>query len=427
MKKIVLLVVVAFFFAKTYAQAEPANYSSVMAKFKLFYNENHVDSIFNMFSKELKTVLPLDAFGPSTDSLRSHYGKLLRTQFVSYESSIAAYKATFERNTFLLNLSLNDQNKLIGVFLKPYLVEDTKAADPDVSETPFLKKTLDGQISGTITMPASVNGKIPVVIIIGDAGPTDRDGNNEKTGITCSPYKTLAYDLAKNGIASLRYDKRLVGESTSSTKQSQLRIDDYSDDALVIIETLNDDDRFSKIVVFGHGEGALVGMIASLGQPVKGYIAAECESEQADQMLLTKMKATKPQYQYDEFKAILDSLRKGKTTDNVDPSLYYVAGPARQNFLMSWCRIVPIRGIKAMKMPVMIIQGTTDLETPDVNGQKLKKAKSEAVFLDIKGMNHIFKDAPADEDQNLATYTKQDMPLSSALVPGIVSFVDHLR
>lgn len=429
MKRITLLIVVASIFAKTYAQAEPSNYSAAMAKFKRYYNANHTDSIFSMFSKELKAALPFEAFGPSTDSLKAHYGNIINTEFVSYGSSIAQYKTTFEHSIFMLNLSLTDDNRLNGVFLRPYMGDEKPqaAADPDVSESPYALKTLTGIIAGTLTMPANASGKVPIVVIVADAGPTDRDGNNEKTGITCSPYKTLAHDLAKNGIATLRYDKRLVGESRTSTTEKQLRIDDYSDDASSLADALDGDQRFSKIILFGHGEGALAGMIAVIDHPYKGYIAAECSAEQADKLLLDKMKATKPQYQYDEFKAILDSLRKGKFTDNVDPSLYYIAGPNKQNFLMSWCRLIPTKGIKGMKIPAMIIQGTTDIEVPADNGQRLKKVKSDAVFLEIKGMNHIFKDAPADEEQNLATYTKQDVPLSSALVPGIVAFVNKVH
>jgi len=410
------------------AQAEPANYVTALTKFKQFYNNSQVDSIFSMFSPEMKAALPLSNFKPTTEQLRSQYGELIKTEFVKYGGSLAVYKATFKNSVFLLNVSLNGQNKLTGLLLGPY--EEKAVAkttvDPSVTESPILLKTFSGQISGTLTMPNTVTGKIPVVLIVGDAGPTDRDGNNEKTGVTANTYKLLAGELGKNGIASLRYDKRNVGQSVSSTKESQLRVDDYSDDAVSLINLLNDDQRFSKIIVFGHGEGALVSMIALVDNPVKAYIAAECVSEQGDKVLIDQMKS-KPKYQQDEFKVILDSLRKGKTTTNVDPSLYYIARPSIQNFLMSYCRLVPTRGIKAMKIPAMIIQGTTDLTVTVDNAEKLKKAKSEAQLLIIKGMNHILKDAPADEDKNMDTYSQPDLPLSAALVPGIVDFINKLK
>jgi len=429
MKRIALFLFITLFIAKTYAQAEPANYRAAIARFKTFYNASKVDSIFKMFSPEMKNILPLETFKPTTNQLRQQYGELQTAEFVSYSGSIAIYKATFKGSIFLLNISLSDKNTFNGLFLTPYKGETgapQEAADPDATESPILQKTLTGQIAGTLTMPVNVSGKIPVILIMGDAGPTDRDGNNEKTGITCSPYKTLAHDLAKKGIATVRYDKRSVGESTSVTKESQLRVDDYSDDAVTLIGVLNDDPRFSKIILFGHGEGALVGMIACIDQPVRGFIVAECASEQGDKILMNEMKS-KPSYQADEVKAILDSLRKGKLTENVDPAIYNIAGPIKQNYLMSWCRLVPTRGIKGLKIAALVIQGSTDLVITEDNGEKLKKAKSDAVLLVIKGMNHIFKDAPADPDQNMATYTKPDVPLSAALVPGIADFVNRIK
>ena len=298
--------------------------------------------------------------------------------------------------------------------------------DPDLTETPILLKTLSGSISGTLTMPKNVTDKVPLVIIIGDSGPTDRDGNNAKAEIKGNTYKLLAIALGKNGIATVRYDKRGVGQSVSSTKESQLRIDDYGDDAVGLIGSLADDERFSKIILLGHGEGAVVSMIAIIDQPIKAFISIEGAGDTADKLLVDQMK-DKPKFLVDEFKTILDSMRKGKTTDNVDPSLYYIARPSYQHFLMSWCRCSPIRGIKAIKKPVLIIQGTTDLTIPVENGQKLKKAKSEAVYLEIKGMNHILKAAPADEEQNLATYSNPDLPLKPELVTGIVDFVNKLK
>ncbi|MDR3695379.1 DUF3887 domain-containing protein [Mucilaginibacter sp.] len=428
MKRVTLFITVVLLTVKAAAQAEPAHYVTAITKFKQFYNNNQVDSIFSMFSPEMKAALPLSNFKPTTEQLKAQYGDLLKTEFIKYGESLAVYKATFKNSIFLLNVSLNAQNKLTGLLLGPYQESAVakQAIDPSITESPVLLKTFSGQISGTLAMPNSAGGKVPIVLIVGDAGPTDRDGNNEKTGLTANIYKLLAEELGKNGIASLRYDKRNVGQSVSSTKESQLRIDDYSDDAGSLINMLNDDQRFSKIIVFGHGEGALVSMIAIIDRPVKGYIAAESASEQGDKVLMDQMKS-RPKYQQDEFKAILDSLKKGKTTDKVDPSLYFIARPTIQNFLMSVCRLVPTRGMKAMKIPAMIIQGTTDLTVPVDNAEKLKKAKSDAQLLIIKGMNHILKDAPADEEKNTDTYSKPDLPLSAGLVPGMVDFINKLK
>jgi hypothetical protein len=55
-----------------------------------------------------------------------------------------------------------------------------------------------------------------------------------------------------------------------------------------------------------------------------------------------------------------------------------------------------------------------------------KKVKSDATLIIIPGMNHVMKEAPADKDQNLATYSKPDLPLKLELVPDIVGFVNKL-
>jgi pimeloyl-ACP methyl ester carboxylesterase len=428
MKKVTIFLTVLLIAIRAVAQAEPANYTAAVIKFKQFYNHDQPDSIFNMFSPEMKNALPLDKFKPTTQQLKSQYGALVKTDFVKYGESLAVYKATFQNIIFLLNISLNTQNKLTGLLLSPYQ-ENAPAGvmiDPLLTESPVLVKTLTGSISGSLVTPKNISGKIPVVLIIGDSGPTDRDGNNAKAGIAGNTYKLLANGLGKSGIATLRYDKRFAGESVSTVKESQLSIDDYNDDAVSLIHLLKDDPRFSKIILFGHGEGTLVSMMAMTDEPIKGFVSAEGPGEQADKILLEQMKS-RSGFLADEFKAILDSLRKGKTTDKVDPQLYYIASPSKQHFLMSLCRLVPVRGMKKIKFPVLIVQGTTDLTVPAESGEKLKKAKSDAVLLVFKGMNHILKEAPADPDQNMGTYNKPDLPLKAELIPAIVDFINKLK
>ncbi|MDB5132812.1 MAG: hypothetical protein JWR02_2561 [Mucilaginibacter sp.] len=428
MKKFTFFILIIFFTVKTLAQAEPSGYAAAMARFTQFYNHDKTDSIFSMFSSEMKTALPIEKFRPTTQQLKSQYGSLLKTEFVKYGESLAVYKATFENSVFLLNISLNAQNKLTGLLLSPYHESAPPGVviDPALTESPVLVKTLTGTVSGSLVTPKNISGKVPVVLIIADTGPTDRDGNNPKAGVTANTYKLLANALGKSGIATLRYDKRFAGSSVSTVKESELAMEDYSDDAVSLIHLLNDDPRFSKIILFGHGEGSLVAMMASIDEPIKAFISAEGAGEQADKILTDQMKL-KTEFIAGEFKAILDSLRKGKTTPNVDPALYYVAAPSKQHFLMSWCRLVPQRGIKRMKMPVMIIHGSTDLQIPVDNAEKLKKAKSDAVLLIINGMNHILKEAPANPDQNMATFYKPDLPLKPELVAGMVDFINKLK
>lgn len=94
---------------------------------------------------------------------------------------------------------------------------------------------------------------------------------------------------------------------------------------------------------------------------------------------------------------------------------------------MSWFRYNPIREIKKIKIPILIVQGTTDLQVTVADAEKLKKAKSDAVLDIIPGMNHILKDAPADKEKNIATYNEPELPLKPEFVKALISFLNKQK
>ncbi|RFZ90356.1 alpha/beta fold hydrolase [Mucilaginibacter conchicola] len=428
MKKLYFLITALFLTIGAFAQAAPANFTAALNKFKVYYNGDKPDSIFNMFSTEMKAALPLDKFKPTTIQLKKQLGSLKSAELLKFSAPLAVYKATFDNAIFNLNISLDGQSRLTGLLLSPYVDQAATAMkmDPGLKESPIILKTLSGSVSGTLTMPENASDKVPVVLIIAGSGPTDRDCNSPKLGLSTNAYKMLANDLGKAGIATVRYDKRLVGQSVSSTKQKELRFEDYVDDAVGLVQLLADDKRFSKVIILGHSEGSLIGLLACRDQPVKAFISVAGAGRSADLIVTEQMKA-QPKFIQDNFKTMLDSLKKGKFTESIDPKIYAVAGPEVQPYLMSWFRYNPAREIKKVKAPVLLLQGTTDLQVPVSEAELLKKAKSDAQLVIIPNMNHVLKEAPADREQNLATYNKPDLPLKPELVTSIVTFVKGLK
>ncbi|MDB5029301.1 alpha/beta hydrolase [Mucilaginibacter sp.] len=430
MKKIAFFLLTILFTVKIFAQAEPPKYMVTAIQFKKFYNANSPDSISKDFSPEMMATLPADKFKTTTTQLRGQLGQLLKTEFLKYNNPLAVYKATFQNGTFLLNISLNNKDQIIGLVLTPYQ-ESAKidaGIDPSITESPILLKTLSGTISGTLAVPKDAKDKFPVVLIIAGSGPVDRNGNSVKLNLATNDYKLMAEALGKSGIASLRYDKRMVGESPGSGKESELRFDDYVDDAIGLINLLKDDARFSKIIVMGHSEGSLVGMLAARATEtsVNAFISLAGAGRPAEEVLTEQMKS-QPQYLADGFKKIMDSLRHGKVQKSVDPSLYFIIRPSIQMYVMSWCRFDPQKEIKKLKIPTLIVQGTTDLQVTLEDADKLKKGKSTSILTIIHGMNHVLKDAPADKTQNLATYNQPDLPLKPELVTSVIDFVKGVK
>ncbi len=152
-----------------------------------------------------------------------------------------------------------------------------------------------------------------MALIIAGSGPTDRDGNNPM--MKCDAYKKLAYGLAENNIASLRYDKRGIAESQAAGKnESDLRFDDYVNDAKDWIQLLKQEKRFSKVIVIGHSEGSLIGMIAATD--ADKFISLAGAGRRADKIIKEQL-SNQSKEALDLSNPIIDSLTKGKTVDNV--------------------------------------------------------------------------------------------------------------
>lgn len=420
------LAALLFSLSNAFSQTEPANYAKALNTFKLFYNASKPDSIYKIVGPEMRKDLTEEKFRTMVAQLQAQMGNLNTTAFSGLASNVATYHAGFQKGAVTLKLSLNKTDQIIGLLLQPIQTPvETLTNNADISETAFNQKMPWGNIAGTLTMPKNVTGKVPVVLIIAGSGPVDRNGN-EPPDFNTNAYLLLASALAKNGIATLRYDKRGAGKSITTTKESDMLFEDGSDDAIALIKILHDDARFSKIIVAGHSEGSLVGMLASYDQPVNAFISIAGAGVPIDQTILRQLKS-KPPYIVNGVKAVFDSLKKGKLVAKVDPALYIYVRPSVQPYMLSWMNHDPVKEIKKLKIPVLIIQGTTDLQVGIADAENLKKAKSNAEIVIIPNMNHILKEAPVDNDANLATYVNPSLPVKPELVTAITIFINKLK
>lgn len=279
------------------------------------------------------------------------------------------------------------------------------------------------KIEGTLLIP-EVPQTMPVVLIIAGSGPTDRNGNSG-LGITAQSYKLLAEDLAKNGIASLRYDKRGIGKSVEAgMKEDNLRFEHYIDDAAAWVNFLDKDKRFSKILVLGHSEGSLIGMVAAQKSKVNGYISVAGAGRPIDEVILQQVKDQKqPENIVNDISSLFAQLKEGKLIENPNPMYFSLFRPSVQPYMISWLKYNPQAEIKKLTIPTLIVQGTTDIQVAESEAKLLKEAKPDAQYLLIEKMNHILKTSSTDRAENIATYSKADLPLAAGLVSGLVQFI----
>jgi pimeloyl-ACP methyl ester carboxylesterase len=288
------------------------------------------------------------------------------------------------------------------------------------TELPLVLKTKTGNIEGTLMYP-SAPLPVPVALIIAGSGPTDRNGNNPM--MTNNSLKMLAEALASNGIASLRYDKRGIANSKSAgSNESEMRFEMYVDDAIEWIKLLKKDISFNQVVVIGHSEGSLIGMVAALTPEVSQLISLEGAGQPADQIIREQLKS-QPLFIMTQSGPILDELVKGNTVANVPPMLNSLFRTSVQPYMISWFKYDPQKEIAKLNKPVLIVQGTTDIQVSVEDANRLKAAKPDAKLVLIEGMNHILKNAEADQMKNMLTYRQPDLPLNGELAKVISDFI----
>lgn len=298
--------------------------------------------------------------------------------------------------------------------------------NPVFSESEIVLKTSSGDIYGTLTV-SNITKPSPIVLIIAGSGPTDRDCNSPM-GIQTNAYKMLAVDLAKNGISSLRFDKRGVGKSKQAmTTESELRFETYINDVVAWISLLKTDKQFSSIIILGHSEGSLIGMVAAEQTNVAGFISISGVGRSADKVLQEQLKTKLPPQLLDESNKILDSLKIGKTVSNVNPNLVALYRPSVQPYMISWIKYDPAKEISKLKMPVLIIQGSTDLQVTIDDAKLLSISKPDSKLIIIDNMNHVLKESDSDIQKNMATYRNLDLPLKAELTTDIVNFIKAIK
>lgn len=307
---------------------------------------------------------------------------------------------------------------LLTVFILSFVSAQDKK-EITFKESPIVLKINIDQLYGTLTIP-DLSKKCPVALIIAGSGPTDRNGNNPM--MKNNSLKMLAEVLAKNGIASLRYDKRGIAESKAAApSEAGLVFENYTEDAKSWINLLKQDKRFSKVIVIGHSEGSLIGMIA--GAKADKFISIAGAGDAADKILKTQISSKGMKQIEDMTFPIIDSLKNGKTVKNVDPMLNSLFRPAIQPYLISWFKYNPQTEIKKLSIPVLILQGNKDLQVTVEDAENLSKANPNSELLIIDKMNHILKVIEGDQQANFESYNNETLPISETLTSKIVSFI----
>ena len=275
-----------------------------------------------------------------------------------------------------------------------------------------------GKLFGSLRVPVK-GEKFPVVLLIAGSGPTDRNGNN--ISMQNNSLQMIAATLGAKGIASLRYDKRGVAESANvPVKEEDMRFQDMVDDAKSWLDFLKKDKRFFHFTVMGHSEGSMIGAIVA--QEADAFVSLAGPGRKAD-VLIREQLAFQPDNIKKPSYAILDSLAKGKTVNDVPGELAPLFRKSVQPYLISLFAIDPAESLKKLKIPVCIVQGGKDLQVKTADADALKAAYTDAVYHFFPNMNHVLKTIEGEYLENMSSYDKPNLPLQKGLPDALIAFV----
>jgi pimeloyl-ACP methyl ester carboxylesterase len=301
-----------------------------------------------------------------------------------------------------------------------------------VIEMPFEIQSGTLKLPGTLTVPARSKGKIPVALIVAGSGPTDRNGNSAgalRAQNNSNLYAILAWQLANAGIASVRYDKRILGDNFQKVDLPSISIDDFIADAIAGARNLTGDRRFSKVILIGHSEGAeLVLQAVNRGAPAAGIVMMSGAGRPIMIVLREQISKQLPPAEIVKWDSAMARYLRGEDPGDVHPGLRPLLQSTNRKFMQSWVKYDPAAEIAKTKAPVLIIQGLRDIQVGEADARALKAAQPTAKLVLIPAANHVYRAATTDDRLvQLKLYTDPTIPVVPELAPAIVEWIKGLR
>ena len=275
-------------------------------------------------------------------------------------------------------------------------------------------------IEGTLLLPKDKKTDEILTIIISDYGPTDRNGNQSFMKNNC--LKQLAEALSSNKIATFRYDKRIVKQIQTRKSSKDVTFDDLVADATDVIDYFKSRKRFKKIIVLGHGQGSLVGILASK-KNADAFISVAGTALNIGDVIIKEVEKTAP-VQLEKVKYVIEKLKSGKRVGNYPKELEFVLNPKVQPYMISWMKYNPKEEIKNLDIPILVTNGTKDLQVGNDEGLQLKNASQNVKFVEIKNMNHMLFEIEGNDLENSKSYNESYRKVSQILIDNIIDFIN---
>ncbi|MDI1286756.1 MAG: alpha/beta fold hydrolase [Reyranella sp.] len=275
-------------------------------------------------------------------------------------------------------------------------------------------------LAGILLLPRwSELQKVPGVVLIAGSGPTDRNGNNPLVPERIDLLKLIAERLAEAGIASLRYDKRGVGASTSrpsGTLEEQERFfawdNSVGDVAAAHGELLKHDEIKSyATALLGHSEGGLLALAAAkeLGAATKGVrklhalVLAATPGRPLAEIVRAQIARNAPSLLESAERTMAAVMATGRVPAGLPREQQILFPPYAGPFLQSLLSFDPAQALAELDIACLLLQGAADRQVlpmgdvqPLIDALGQRGASGEAVIFPAVSHNLKLVSGPAD-------------------------------
>ena len=365
----------------------------------------------NVFGNELTLVFHFDGEDCTLDSpdqgIKGVPAKLERTE-TGIKVAVPSINASYE--------GVNMGNSVMGTFkqhgqsfpltLKPGIVKRNR---PQTPAPPYPYQTQevsfnngDAVLKGTLVMPENASSQTPVLLMVTGSGLQNRD----EEFFEHKPFAVIADALARQGIATLRYDDRGFGESTGDLVN--VTTEDFKNDALAGVEFLRK--QFKRVGILGHSEGGTIGLMLAAEGKVDFVISLAGMVVSAEKTLMEQNRWTLQQSEYSQdvidryctaLESLFDELKAGRNPElashglpaELEKNLQLAQAQSSTPYMRHFLALDLSDRLGKITCPVLALNGTKDRQ---VNGEENLNALRNGLagqkeIHAIEGVNHLFQ------------------------------------
>lgn len=340
---------------------------------------------------------------------------------------VAEIEVAYTDATIHVRMTFNQTNKLAGL----HISSDNILIYPDelVEEEVIIGEGTPNELEGILTLPKEYQGKLPAVVLVHGSGPSDKD----ESVYAYKPFQDLAWGLAEQGIAVLRYDKRTFVYRDRMSVDEMRKFTVYEEtieDAILAGELLMEDHHIDsdKIYVIGHSLGGMLaprivietdvfaGFVSLAGSPRPLWEIIYDQNITALESILNDKERKRQQQMIEKQYEKAQQIEQMTIEETLDETVFGISA----YYFKEMDQYDPEKLALGLDIPILMLQGEDDFQV-DIEkdfGRWLEvlQGKENVKFISYPGLNHFFirYDGP-----NKGTINEYNMP--GSVEPNVIN------